>query len=255
MSFAFSRIEHIYSSNSAYVHALKDVSFEAANGEFISIVGPSGCGKSTLIRILSGLMRPVGGNLTVQGTPVEGPHSNVGIVFQVPALMAWRTVMDNVLLPIDVLQLRGDYRSRAMDLLKLVGLAEFADAYPDELSGGMQQRVAMCRALIYDPPVLLMDEPFGALDALTREQMNIELLRVWEASAKTILFVTHSIPEALFLSDRVLVMSRRPGRIIGDYVIQSARPRPIDILTDPKMALLAQEIRGKMAVTERRVEI
>jgi len=255
MAFAFDKIEHIYASDNAYVHALKDVSFEAANGEFVSIVGPSGCGKSTLIRILSGLMRPVAGCLSVQGNAVNGPHSSVGIVFQVPALMAWRTVIENVLLPIDVLRLRGDYRSRAMELLQLVGLGDFADAYPDELSGGMQQRVAMCRALGYDPPVLLMDEPFGALDALTREQMNIELLRVWRARAKTILFVTHSIPEALFLSDRILVMSRRPGRIVGDYRVELARPRPIDILTDPEMARLASEIRGKMAVAEHATEM
>ena len=176
------------------------------------MVGPSGCGKTTLLKILAGLMPPSRGDARLRGTPITGPRQDIGVVFQSPVLFPWRTVLDNVLLPIDVQGLpRERHRRAALDLLALVGLEGFERRYPWELSGGMQQRVALTRALVHDPAMLLMDEPFGALDAMTREQMNVELQRIWLERKKTVVFITHSIPEAVFLGDRVLVMSPRAG--------------------------------------------
>jgi len=226
-------VSKTYTSATGSVSALEDVSFEVERGEFVSIIGPSGCGKSTLLRIIVGLRLPTSGAVVVDGVQVTRPLHNVGMVFQSPVLLGWRKVIDNVLLPIDLAgRSRAPYLERSWHLLELTGLAEFAGRYPRELSGGMQQRVALCRALVHDPELLLMDEPFGALDAMTRDEMNLELLRLWgerEGQRKTILFVTHSIPEAVFLSDRVIVMTPRPGRTSRIVPVTLPRPRTIDL--------------------------
>src|SRR5262249_33651013 len=201
-----------YESRSGAVSALEGIDFTVADGEFVSIVGPSGCGKSTLLKILAGLLPRSGGDASLRGTPIARPRRDIGVVFQSPVLFPWRTVLDSVLLPVDAQALgRSRYDSVARELLTLVGLEGFENRYPWELSGGMQQRVAIVRALINDPVMLLMDEPFGALDAMTRESMNLELQRIWLTRRKTVLFITHSISEAVFLADRVLVMTARPG--------------------------------------------
>lgn len=206
--------------------ALEDVSLGVREGEFVALVGPSGCGKSTLLNIVAGLVAKSSGRLRVLGDDMTGPSRRIGMMFQTPVLLPWRTNLDNVLLPIEVFDLdRRHFVSRARELLQLVGLAAFADRYPMELSGGMQQRVAICRMLLCDPPILLMDEPFSALDEMTREFMNIELLRIWEALSSTVLFVTHNIGEAVFLSDRVVVMTARPGRIARIVPVDLPRPR------------------------------
>ena len=228
------RVGMTYETGSGPVEALRDITLTVAGGEFVSLVGPSGCGKSTLLRVLAGLRRMTSGSIVVEGQPVIRPIPKVGMVFQAAVLLKWRTILDNVLLPAELAGLnRGNYRDRAHQLLALVGLGEFTGKRPGELSGGMQQRTALCRALLLDPPLLLMDEPFGALDAMTRDDMNLELLRVWgEATSagtrKTIIFVTHSIPEAVFLSDRVVVMSPRPGRIAEIVDIDLPRPRTVE---------------------------
>jgi NitT/TauT family transport system ATP-binding protein len=238
-------VSMVFNRGEASVHALDQVSLEVRDGEFIAIVGPSGCGKSTLIKLVSGLRPPTSGRLAVHGRQVTKPRGDVGIVFQSPVLLPWRSILDNVMLPIDVLkQDRGAGRERAMALLKLVGLGGFEKAYPNELSGGMQQRAAIARALVYDAPLLLMDEPFGALDALTREQMNSELQRIWSASGKTVIFITHSIPEAVFLADRIVVMSPRPGRVLRVIDNPIPRMRTLDHMLRPEFAVLVREIRG-----------
>ena len=196
------------------VAAMADVSLEVGRNEFVCLVGPSGCGKSTLLRLVAGLVAPTGGTVSIGGTAVTEPRDDTGIVFQAPTLLPWASILDNVLFPLDMMgKLDAAGRERARELLALVGLAGFEGKYPRELSGGMQQRAGICRALVHDPDILLMDEPFGALDALTREELTIELMRIWQERPKTILFVTHSIPEAVLLADRVVVMSARPGRI------------------------------------------
>jgi NitT/TauT family transport system ATP-binding protein len=206
-------------------HALEGIDLAIREGEFLAIVGPSGCGKSTLLRIVAGLHLASAGETRVAGRIVDRPQTDLGVVFQQPVLLDWRTALDNVLVQVE---LRGldprAYRDRALKLLEQVGLAEFADRHPHELSGGMRQRVAIARALIHDAPLLLMDEPFGALDALTREQMRLDLEALWLATRKTVLFITHSIDEAVLLADRVVVMSPRPGRI--ERVFEPALPRP-----------------------------
>ena len=210
----------------ADVVALRELSFDVQDKEFLSIVGPSGCGKSTLLRLIAGLLGPTSGRVEFEGVAVTGPRRDVGIVFQIPLLLDWRTSLENVLLPIEFLRLDvAQYRERARDLLALAGLKGFEDHYPRALSGGMQQRVGICRALIADPRVLVMDEPFGALDALTREELSFELLRIWEERKKTVVFVTHSIPEAVLLSNRVVVMTPRPGRVAGIVDVPLPRPR------------------------------
>ena len=219
-----------YATASGPVEALRDVDLTVGRGELVAIVGPSGCGKSTLLRIIAGLRPPSRGRVEVDGRPVVRPIPSVGMVFQAPVLLKWRTIADNVLLPAELSRLDPrDYRDRAAQLLRLVGLAEFAQKLPRELSGGMQQRASLCRALLLDPPLLLMDEPFGALDAMTRDEMNLELLRVWGQGSgeerKTIVFVTHSIPEAVFLADRVIVMTSRPGRLGRVFDVPLPRPR------------------------------
>ena len=239
----------VYQTSSGPVEAVRDFSLSVADGEFLSLVGPSGCGKSTLLRIIAGLRPATSGTVSVDGVAVTAPIARVGMVFQAPVLLKWRTVIDNVLLPAELAGLPAQrYRQRARALLQLVGLAEFAGKRPSELSGGMQQRASMCRALLLDPPLLLMDEPFGALDAMTRDELNFELLRVWgEAPAagpgrKTIVFVTHAIEEAVILSDRVVVMSPRPGTIVAARDIDLPRPRSIETRASAGLGRLSLEI-------------
>ena len=209
--------------------ALEEVNIDVADGEFIAIVGPSGCGKSTLLRLVAGLHPCTTGRIEVSGKAVNGPVTEVGIVFQSPVLLDWRNTLDNVLFQADIRGLRvDDYRARAQELLQQVGLGDFHDRRPRELSGGMRQRAAIVRALIHDPPLLLMDEPFGALDALTREQMRLDIEELWMSRRKTVLFITHSVDEAVLLADRVLVMSARPGRIEKEIVIGLPRPRGLE---------------------------
>jgi len=209
--------------------ALERVDLEVGEGEFLAIVGPSGCGKSTLLRLVAGLIPASAGQIEVDGHAVAGPETGLGIVFQKPILLEWRTVLGNVLLQAEMrrLDVRA-HEERARGLLAAVGLEDFEDRYPHELSGGMQQRAAIARALVHDPPLLLMDEPFGALDALTREQMRIDLEELWLTTRKTVLFITHSIDEAVLLADRVVVMSPRPGRIERIIGIDLARPRGLE---------------------------
>jgi len=226
------------------VEALRDVTFAVEEGEFLTIVGPSGCGKSTFLNLFCGLMFITEGAISIAGEPVISPRSDVGIVFQEPVLLPWYTVLDNVLVPARVLGLPlAEHKTKARALLEIVGLAGFENSYPGELSGGMQQRVAITRALIHNPKILLMDEPFGALDAMTRENMNVELLRIWQDSRKTILFVTHSIPEAVFLSDRVIVMSPRPGRIADIVTIDLPRPRRLEMAESDAFGVFTRRIR------------
>jgi NitT/TauT family transport system ATP-binding protein len=207
-------------------------------------VGPSGCGKSTLLKLVAGLTLPTGGSIRVRQRPVSEPFPDVGFVFQQAVLLPWRSVLDNVLFSVEMLGLDPkQYRKQAGDLLELTGLGGFETTYPRELSGGMQQRVAICRALLPDPGLLLMDEPFGALDAMTREEMSLELLRIWEERRKTILFVTHSIPEAILLADRVVVMTPRPGRLARVLAIDLPRPRTMDLEFDPRFKAASDEIR------------
>jgi NitT/TauT family transport system ATP-binding protein len=225
--------------------ALEDVNFSVSEGELVAIVGASGCGKSTLLKILAGTLRSSAGSVLLRGAPVEGPSKDVGFVFQSSVLLPWRTVLSNILLPIELQQGKSkNDEERARQYLDLVGLRGFEGKYPNELSGGMQQRVAIGRALIHNPALLLMDEPFGALDAMTREFMNLELLRIWQASRKTVIIVTHSIPEAAFLADRVFVMSRRPGRIQDILDIDLPRPRSLEMMNSPEFGRLTQIIRG-----------
>jgi NitT/TauT family transport system ATP-binding protein len=226
------------------VRALAGISLDIAVGEFVTIVGQSGCGKTTLLKILAGLLPRSAGTVTLRGAAVDGPSRDIGIVFQDPVLLPWRTVVENVMLPVEVLRLdRAIHRERALHLLTLVGLAGFEDKYPHELSGGMRQRVAIARALVHDPSLLLMDEPFGALDAMTREFMNLELLRIWHDSGKTVVFITHSIPEAVFLADRVIVMSARPGRVKDVITVDLPRPRDLDMMASDRFGVYARKIR------------
>jgi NitT/TauT family transport system ATP-binding protein len=240
-----SSLEKTYATRGrTQVHALAGISVEIGAGEFITIVGQSGCGKTTLLKILAGLLQRSAGNVTLRGQPVDEPSRDIGIVFQDPVLLPWRTVFDNVMLPVEVLGLdRKTSADRAMELLGLVGLKGFEDKYPHELSGGMRQRVAIARALVHDPSLLLMDEPFGALDAMTREFMNLELLRIWKGSGKTIVFITHSIPEAVFLANRVIVMSARPGRIKEIVEVGLPRPRDLDMMASDEFGVYTRRIR------------
>lgn len=231
-------IAKVYSTREGKTLALDHLSFSVAPQEFISVLGPSGCGKTTVLKIVAGLSRPSSGQVLVNGLPVTGPHRDIGIVFQTPALMRWRSAIQNVMLPVEILRLdQSKFRQNAEELLALVGLRDFRNRLPRELSGGMQQRVAIARALIHDPAILLLDEPFSALDAMTRNQLNVELLRIWSERKKTSLLITHSIPEAVFLSDRVVVLSTRPARVIEIVDVRLPRPRT------PEMRVSADFIR------------
>lgn len=237
-------ISHTYQGPSGEVLALEHVSLHLPRESFICLVGPSGCGKSTLLRILAGLQRPDEGRVLLDGQPITRAQRRIGVVFQKANLMPWRTVYGNLALPLELARLPAEEQAqRTQAMLELTGLDGFADAYPAELSGGMAQRVAIGRALIHYPEVLLLDEPFGALDALTRESMSEELLRIWAKYRKTVLMVTHSIPEAVLLADRVLVMSPRPGRIVADVEIPLQRPRSLDLLHRPDFVALTERLR------------
>ena len=238
-------ISKVYSTgNQDAVTALKDIDFEIYDGEFVSVVGQSGCGKSTLLKVLAGLLPYTSGSIELNSKPLRGPTPEAAVVFQSPVLLPWRTVIDNVLLPIEFRKLSlARYRQSALDLLQLVGLQDFAQRYPFELSGGMQQRAAIVRALVQDPRLLLMDEPFGALDAMTREQMNLELLRIWSQNRKTVIFITHSIAEAIFLSDRVIAMTARPGSIADVLTIDLPRPRDISVINTDQFGRYAAHLR------------
>jgi NitT/TauT family transport system ATP-binding protein len=226
------------------IHALSDVNLTIAEGEFITVVGPSGCGKTTLLKILAGIMGPSSGSVRVNGVPLSGPSRKLGVVFQEPLLLPWRTVLDNVMVPVEVQRLdRAAHRREALKLLDLVGLQGFEDKYPRELSGGMQQRVGIARALVHDPDFLLMDEPFGALDAMTREQLNLDLLSIWSARRKTVLLITHSIAEAVFLGDRIVAMSPRPGRIAEVIDVDLPRPRDLDIINSDVFGNYVRRVR------------
>jgi NitT/TauT family transport system ATP-binding protein len=228
---------------------LQPVSFRVADGEFACLLGPSGSGKSTLLRIIGGLLTADSGKLWFDGEPLTGPRPDIGFVFQKTNLMPWRTVLENVLLPLEIQQKRVTEadRAQALELLELMGLRGFDHAYPRQLSGGMNQRVVLARTLIHKPRLLLMDEPFGQLDALTRERLNLELLRLQAVQNKTVLMVTHSINEAVFLADRVLVMSDRPGRIVAQVPIDLPRPRDLSLLATPQFATLAAKVRQHIA--------
>ncbi|MEQ8699345.1 MAG: ABC transporter ATP-binding protein [Bauldia litoralis] len=237
----------MFRSKDQDIVAIEDLSFSVRRGEFVSIIGPSGCGKSTLLRIILGVVPFTAGVAKIGEKVIEGPQVGAGMVFQSAALPPWRRVLDNVLLPIEVLGLpRADYVDKARELLAMVGLSDFETKYPRELSGGMQQRVSICRALIHEPDLLLMDEPFGALDALTREVMQAELLRIWQETGKTVLFVTHSIDEAVLLSDRVFVFSPRPGRIAEEIEIGLERPRDPDFRQRPEFQRYAHDLRESL---------
>jgi NitT/TauT family transport system ATP-binding protein len=223
-------VQKTFETRHGSVEVLKGISLSVERGEFVSILGPSGCGKSTLLMMCGGLESATAGEIEISGAPVTAPRSSTGILFQDPTLLPWMSVLDNVLFPIRIMKRPlAKYTERAAQLLELVGLVGFECSKPHQLSGGMKQRVALCRALIHDPDVLLMDEPFSALDALTRDDMNIALLDIWQRYRQTALFVTHSIREAVFLSDRVLVMTPRPGRIMEDVRIPFGRPREFSI--------------------------
>jgi NitT/TauT family transport system ATP-binding protein len=237
------------------LEAVGSVSLTAQAGEFVSILGPSGCGKSTLLMMVAGLEALTAGRIDVGGQPITGPRAETGVIFQDPVLLPWKSVLDNVLFPIHILKFpRRQYAERAHQLLEMVGLSEFQAKRPHQLSGGMRQRVAICRALIHDPTLLLMDEPFSALDAITRDEMNAALLDIWQRYQKTVLFVTHGIREAVFLSDRVLVMARRPSTIIADVRIPLSRPRSLTIEESPAFNEICAFLRAKIEESHGRGE-
>ncbi len=242
---AVEEVSRIFASGNNVVNALDRVSFKIQAGDFVSIVGPSGCGKSTLLKIISGLLAASSGNVSVHGKAVGGPLENVGMVFQSPVLLKWRPVIGNILLPVEFAKLEvARYMETVRSLITLVGLEGFEEMYPHQLSGGMQQRVSLCRALVTDPQLLLMDEPFGALDAMTRDELDLELLRIWQDKKKTVLFVTHSIQEAVFLSDHVIVMSARPGRLLEQISIELPRPRTMEMMSASKFGEYTLKIRS-----------
>jgi NitT/TauT family transport system ATP-binding protein len=232
-----------YVTRDDQIVALAGITFSVFSHEFVSVLGPSGCGKTTVLKIIAGLVSASSGNLRVDGTPISGPQRKIGIVFQVPALMRWRTALQNILLPAEILGLdMAAARARALELLRLVGLEEFSSKYPRQLSGGMQQRVAIARALIHDPSILLLDEPFSALDIMTRNQLNAELLRIWSERRKTSLLVTHSIPEAVFLSDRVVVLGQRPAKVLEIVPVTLPRPRAPELRVSPEFMQVVDHI-------------
>ncbi|WP_422033956.1 ABC transporter ATP-binding protein [Reyranella sp.] len=243
MFITIEKVSKTYETRSGPIRALETVDLTIREKEFVSIVGPSGCGKSTLLMLLSGLVGHSTGSITIGGTKVNAPYTDIGIVFQQDVLLEWRTILQNVMLQAEVRGLdRRTLKDRALHLLELVGLKGFEGMYPHELSGGMRQRASICRALLHSPPLLLMDEPFGALDALTRDQLNIDLLRFWQESPTTVLFITHSVSEAVFLSDRVIIMSPRPGRIEEIVDIDLPRPRRMAMREQPRFIEYSRRI-------------
>jgi len=245
---AVRRLSLQYGRGDAGVLALRDISFCISDSEFMVVVGPSGCGKSTLLKILAGLLPPTEGGVDLKGLPIAGPRRDIGVVFQSPVLFPWRTVLGNVMLPADVQGLdRTVMKTRALELLHLVGLDGFESRYPRELSGGMQQRVGIVRALLHDPAILLMDEPFGALDAMTRENMNVELQRIWMQRRTTVLFITHSTAEAVFLADRVIVLTPRPGTISDQFAVDLPRPRSLDVMTTERFGEYVRRVRAALS--------
>jgi NitT/TauT family transport system ATP-binding protein len=236
-------ISFSYAATGAAIDALDAVDLAIEPGEFVSILGPSGCGKSTLLSVLGALLLPSAGVVRLDGRVLDRPMSRIGFVFQDPVLLPWRTILENVLLPAQIAGARAGFEARAHELLATLGLRGFESRYPRELSGGMRQRVALARALLLDPEVLLMDEPFGALDAITRERMGFELLRIWQGSRKTIVFVTHSIPEAVLLSDRIVTMTSRPGRVRDIHRVTLGRPRTLAAMDDATYLAVCRSLR------------
>ena len=235
----------VYEDARGELEALQGVSFDLAEQEFLSVLGPSGSGKSTLLRVLAGLLQPTEGKISFSKGRIQ---PRIGLVFQHANLMPWRTVLQNILLPLEISGVENyTAQHKALEMIRLVGLEEFAHAWPEDLSGGMAQRVAIARALVQDPDLLLLDEPFGSLDALTREHMGIELLRIWQTSRKAVVLVTHSISEALLLSDRVLVLSTRPGRVILDQPVLLPRPRSEDIRYSAEFLHLERKLRSSLS--------
>ncbi len=241
----FIGVSKIFVTPSGMVPALENVSFSIRPGEFVCLVGASGCGKTTALRMMAALDYPSSGMVCLDGTPLRAPSDQIGFVFQQPNLLPWRSILQNVILPLTVKKTgpQKEAEARGMKMLEMVGLADFAGHYPRELSGGMQQRAGIVRALINDPELLLMDEPFGALDTITREELNLELLRIWEQSGKTVMFVTHNIAEAVFLADRVYVMTPRPGRIAAEVDVPFGRPRTMALLHDVEFQDVVAEVR------------
>ena len=247
---AASRLGLTFQTNDGPVQALSNVDLTIGKGEFVSFIGPSGCGKTTLLRVIADLEKPTSGTISVNGmTPEQAREKRAyGYVFQAAALFPWRTIERNVGLPLEIMGLsKAEQAERIKRTLDLVNLSGFEKKYPWQLSGGMQQRAALCRALVHDPKILLMDEPFGALDAMTRERMNVELQRIQHETGKTVILITHSIPEAVFLADRVMVMSERPGTIAATYEVPLPRPRTLDVMGDPVFIQLTQTIRKHFA--------
>ncbi len=237
-------VEKTFATRQGPVQAVASATLDVRRGEFVSLLGPSGCGKSTLLMMVAGLETPTRGTILLDGRTVTGPRRDIGIIFQDATLLPWKSALENVLFPARILGLSLDaYRPRARDLLSMVGLKGFESAKPGQLSGGMRQRVAICRALIHDPAILLMDEPFSALDAITRDQMNVTLSEIMDRTAKTVIFVTHSIREAAFLSDRVVVMGGRPSRVMLDAPMPFARPRRLEIEETPEFGRMVRQLR------------
>ena len=233
-----------YASARGKLTAIQDLSLSVTNGQFVAVLGPSGCGKSTLLNIASGLLSPSGGLVSIQGKPVTGPRPDVGIVFQQPTLLPWKSVIENVLVPVQAMGMKvSEHMERARSLIKMVRLEGFENHYPNELSGGMQQRVGIARGFMHDPQLLLMDEPFAALDAMTREHMTDELQSMWMQSGKSVLFITHSIPEAVYLADRVVVLSARPGTVVDVIEVPIPRPRTLETLSSPKFTSICNRLR------------
>ena len=242
-------VSKVYETSSGTLRALDEVHLEVGKGELISLLGPSGCGKSTLLNIVGGLLEATSGSVLLDGQEVTGASRRVGMMFQKPVLFPWRTIKQNVMLAVEVLGLpAAEYEPRARQVLELVGLEQFADSYPHELSGGMQQRAALSRVLVYEPDVLLLDEPFGALDEFTRESMNLELMRLWRERGYTIVLVTHNIAEAVFLSSRVVVMTPRPGRIVNVVDIDLPQPRTREVMRSTRYSELCFEVREMLGV-------
>jgi NitT/TauT family transport system ATP-binding protein len=241
---AMSGVSVSYRTRRGDILAVQDVDLDVSTGEFVSVLGPSGCGKSTVLKVAAGLLQPTAGQVQIRGVPLSGPRRDVGVAFQKPLLLPWKTVRDNILLPVRAAGSPvAEFDERCDALLALMGLSGFAGNYPRELSGGMQQRVGLARMLIHDPSLLLMDEPFAALDAMTREALSLELQRIWMEHRKSVLFITHSIAEAVFLSDRVLVMSARPGSVVEALDIDLPRPRTLDTMTTPPFIAACDRLR------------